>query len=79
MTELRTSYDLVRGGNRIHVTASLRFSNIGSVRVTPPPWYDRSGTGTDGTDASGTGADGTDASGTDASGTDAYVTADTPS
>lgn len=40
VTDLRASYDLVGGGNRFHVTARLRFSNIGSARVTPPPWYD---------------------------------------
>jgi len=40
VTELRASYDLVGGETPIRVTARLQFSSIGSVRVTPPPWYD---------------------------------------
>ncbi|MEF8841699.1 MAG: hypothetical protein V5A62_08745 [Haloarculaceae archaeon] len=44
VTDLRASYDLVGGEARIDVTARLRFSSIGSVRVTPPPWYDPNAT-----------------------------------
>jgi hypothetical protein len=43
VTELRASYDLVGGETPVRVTARLQFSSIGSVRVTPPPWYDPDG------------------------------------
>jgi len=49
VTELRASYDLVGGGTRIRVTARLRFSSVGSVRVTPPPWYDPDAAGANAT------------------------------
>lgn len=45
VSEVRASYDLVGGGNRFRVTVRLEFSDLGTVRVTPPPWYGANGTG----------------------------------
>jgi hypothetical protein len=53
VTEVRAEYDLVGGGARIRVSVRLRFSDLGAVRVTPPPWYGEDGT--DGREGNGTG------------------------
>lgn len=46
VTELEASYEVLAGGERTRVSARLRFTDFGTVRVTPPPWYSPNGTRT---------------------------------
>lgn len=56
VTDLEASYELVGGGDRIHVTVTLEFRDVGETLVTPPPWHRSNATGTPGGRA-GAGAD----------------------
>jgi len=40
VTGLEASYEVLAGGHRTRVSVRLRFTDFGTVRVTPPPWYD---------------------------------------
>lgn len=39
VSELRARYDLTQGGHTVHVATHLRYTDVGTTRVTPPPWY----------------------------------------
>jgi len=38
VSDLRARYDLTQGGRTVHVTTHLRYTDVGTTRVTPPSW-----------------------------------------
>lgn len=38
VSDLRARYDLSQGGRTVHVTTHLRYTDVGTTRVTPPSW-----------------------------------------
>jgi len=41
ITAARASYALTRNGSTVRVTERIAYSDVGSVSITPPTWYDR--------------------------------------